>query len=451
MDRATDHPLDHQMIIDDPATSTFKVNRRALVDPEVLLEERQRVFEQVWLYVGHASEVAQPGDFVSRTLAGRSLILCRDESGLVRVWLNSCTHRGATVCREAQGSGRFLKCFYHAWTFDLAGELVALPDEEAYGPGFDRSALALAAPPRTDEYRGFVFVSFNADVVRLDEYLGGAREYLDLVCDQADAGMAVLPGTQEYSIKANWKLLVENSIDGYHAMPTHATYMEYLLGAMKKASEESGVPLPPMVIQGGGKDLGNGHAVIEYGAPWARPVARWAPPLDPALRPRIEARRAELVAQHGEAWAGRMCDTSRNLLIFPNLIINDIMAVTIRTFEPLTPELMHVRAWELAPVDEDPVLHDVRLDNFLTFLGPGGLATPDDVEALECCQRGFSTWQELPWSDISRGIGKERPAITDELQMRAFWRRWNQLMTGDPAAVGSGAPEQQRLRVVSSR
>ncbi len=449
MDQVTDHPLDQEMIIDDPATSTFRVNRRAMVDPAVLAEEQHRVFEQVWLYLGHASEVAQPGDFVTRSLAGRSLILCRDESGRVRVWLNSCTHRGATVCREAQGNGRFLKCFYHAWTFDLAGQLVTLPDEEAYGPGFDRSRLALAAPPRTDEYRGFVFVSFNADVQRLDDYLGRAREYLDLVCDQADAGMAVLPGTQEYSIKANWKLLVENSIDGYHAMPTHATYMEYLLGAMKKASEQSGLAMPPLAIHGGGKDLGNGHAVIEYGAPWARPVARWAPPLDPALRPRIEARRAELVAKHGEAWASRMCDTSRNLLIFPNLIVNDIMAVTIRTFAPMTPDLMHVRAWELAPIGEDPVLHEVRLDNFLTFLGPGGLATPDDVEALECCQRGFSTWRELPWSDISRGIGKEHPAITDELQMRVFWRRWNQLMTGEPAAAGAGG--QQRLRVVASQ
>jgi p-cumate 2,3-dioxygenase alpha subunit len=143
-----------------------------------------------------------------------------------------------------------------------------------------------------------------------------------------------------------------------------------------------------------------------------------------------------------------MCETSHNLLIFPNLIINEIMAVTVRAFEPLTPDFMHVRAWELAPAEEGEALHAARLDNFLTFLGPGGLATPDDVEALECCQRGFSTWRELEWSDISRGMGKDHPAITDELQMRAFWRRWSELLSATP---GGTSTADSRLRVVGSR
>ena len=82
---------------------------------------------------------------------------------------------------------------------------------------------------------------------------------------------------------------------------------------------------------------------------------------------------------------------SRNLLIFPNLIIIDlVMGMVVRTFEPLAPDYQHVTAWQLAIRDEDPELRRLRLDNFLTFWGPGGLATPDDVEALECCQRGFA-------------------------------------------------------------
>jgi p-cumate 2,3-dioxygenase alpha subunit len=425
--------MDSPFIIDDPAHATFRVNRRTMVDPEILAAERATIFDRTWLYLGHESEVAQPGEYVSRTVGGRSLVLCRDQQGELRVWLNSCTHRGATVCRETKGHGRFLTCFYHAWSFDLAGNLAALPDAEAYGPGFDRSALALAAPPRFDSYRGFVFVAYDPAVPDLAEHLAGAREYLDLVCDQSDGAMTILPGTQEYSIQANWKLLVENSIDGYHAMSTHATYMDYLMTAMRRAAEAMGEELAPPALTGHAVDLGNGHAVIEYNAPWARPVARWAPPLDPDLREPISSRRAALVARHGAERARRICDTSRNLLIFPNLIVNDIMAVTVRTFEPIDPGYMHVRAWELAPADESGVLHQVRLDNFLTFLGPGGLATPDDVEALECCQRGYTTWRELPWSDISRGMAQERPGITDEHQMRVFWRRWHELIGGGPA------------------
>lgn len=439
--------MDERFVLDDPTHSTFRVHRRAMVDPLVLAEERERVFDQVWLYVGHESEVATPGDYLTRTVGGRAIILCRDEAGTVRVWLNSCSHRGANVCREAEGHGRFLKCFYHAWTFDLAGQLVALPDDDAYGTGFDRSALALSSPPRVEVYRGFVFTSFNPNVISLVDYLADAREYLDLVCDQSETGLRILSGTQEYSIRANWKLLVENSIDGYHAMSTHATYMEYLMGAMRKAAAEQGEELAPPNLHGGGFDLGNGHAVIEYNAPWARPVARWAPPLDPALKAPIAARQSELLAAYGPERAARICNTSRNLLIFPNLIVNDIMAVTVRTFEPISPDLMHVRAWELAPLVEDPALHAARLDNFLSFLGPGGLATPDDVEALECCQRGFSTWRELPWSDISRGAGKTHPNITDEAQMRAFWRRWQELLDTDPAKA---AAPKANLRAVAS-
>ena len=89
---------------------------------------------------------------------------------------------------------------------------------------------------------------------------------------------------------------------------------------------------------------------------------------------------------------------------------------------------MEVNAWALAPIDESAEDSALRLDNFLTFLGPGGFATPDDVEMLETCQRGFAN-REVAWSDISRGMKRERPALTDELQMRAFWRRWNHLMT----------------------
>ena len=104
------------------------------------------------------------------------------------------------------------------------------------------------------------------------------------------------------------------------------------------------------------------------------------------------------------------------------------MAVTVRTFFPVSPDYMEVNAWALAPVDESAEDSALRLDNFLTFLGPGGFATPDDVEMLESCQRGFAN-REIAWSDISRGMKRERPSMTDELQMRAFWRRWNQLMT----------------------
>jgi p-cumate 2,3-dioxygenase alpha subunit len=114
------------------------------------------------------------------------------------------------------------------------------------------------------------------------------------------------------------------------------------------------------------------------------------------------------------------------MLIFPNLVVNDIMAVTVRTFMPTAPDRMDVTAWEMAPRAELPQLRQRRLDSFLTFLGPAGFATPDDVEALESCQQGFTSGG-VEWNDISRGMARE-PEGNDEAQMRVFWRRWARQM-----------------------
>jgi benzoate/toluate 1,2-dioxygenase alpha subunit len=123
--------------------------------------------------------------------------------------------------------------------------------------------------------------------------------------------------------------------------------------------------------------------------------------------------------------------SSRNLVVFPNLAIVDlIMGITIRTYYPVAPGFMEVSAWSLQPSDDDPDLRDMRQENFLTFWGPAGLATPDDIEALERCQLGFAAWEFAPWSDISRGMVRSQPNFADELQMRTFWREWDRRMTG---------------------
>jgi p-cumate 2,3-dioxygenase alpha subunit len=238
--------------------------------------------------------------------------------------------------------------------------------------------------------------------------------------------MEIVHGSQVYSIRANWKLLVENSIDGYHALPTHQRYMSFL-------AEIGGMDLQKVTrLRGEAKAWGNGHSVIEYEPPWGRVVARWAPYFGEAKKAELETVQKKLAERFGPEWAYRVAQTSRNLQIFPNLIINDIMSVTVRTFFPVSPDYMEVSAWALAPKEESPENRALRLDNFLTFLGPGGFATPDDVEMLESCQKGFRN-REVMWSDISRGMKRAKPATTDELQIRTFWRRWHELLTLSPA------------------
>jgi p-cumate 2,3-dioxygenase alpha subunit len=101
------------------------------------------------------------------------------------------------------------------------------------------------------------------------------------------------------------------------------------------------------------------------------------------------------------------------------------MAITVRTFYPERPDFMTINSWALGSRDETAMLRKIRLSNFLEFLGPGGFATPDDIEALQGCQRGYRTTGEAGWNDISRGMLKDVPASDDEEQMRVFWREWN--------------------------
>ena len=411
------------LIAEDEKLGLFQVARKAFTDSTIMDAEYDAIFNKCWLYIGHESEVAKKGDFVRRLVAKRNLIFNRDTSGTLNAFFNTCPHRGAEVCREPKGNAKHFQCFYHGWIFSAEGKLKSLPGADRYSGDFKNQDRGNLVPvPRFANYRGLCFVNFDVGACTLEEYLGNAKEYLDLVVDQSAEAMTIISGQQDYAIRANWKLLVENSNDGYHAATTHATYLDYLANTRAIGNE--------VALKGIGKELGGGHAVLEYTAPWGRPIANWIPPWGEEGRKEMDAIHAKLVELHGQEKADRICFKNRNLLIFPNLVINDIMALTFRTFYPAAPNYMSVTGWALAPAAETEWARKYRLDNFLEFLGPGGFATPDDVEALESCQAGYANSLEngTGWNDISKGMGMDA-SYDDEVQMRSFWKEWNRRVT----------------------
>jgi phenylpropionate dioxygenase-like ring-hydroxylating dioxygenase large terminal subunit len=334
------------------------------------------------------------------------------------------------VCPERGGNRRRFACMYHGWVYNNDGSLAAVPGEDAYTDAFDKSTLGLKTPAQFDQYRGFWFLNLDPQAPSLREYLQRATDYIDLVIDQSPSGeMEILPGTQEYDVAANWKLMVENSVDDYHLPTTHSTWLNFMKnsGVTIEAPKEPGLVLP---TKGYAVDLGNGHFTTDNVNFRGRPVAKWISLYGEAAKSEIDAIRAELVQRLGEARATRIADTNRNLVIFPNLVINDGSSVTVRTFYPNGVDRMHVTAWALGPVEESESARARRLDAFLTFYGPGGFATPDDVEALEMVQKGLANWQDDRWSEMSRGMGrKETEQLnSDEYHLRLFWRKWNSMM-----------------------
>ena len=407
------------LIIDDSERGVFRYHRSSLTSSRILELERERIFDRCWLYLGHESEVERPGDYRRRTVAGRPLFFVRGRDEQVRVFLNTCPHRGALICRHDEGNARVFQCFYHAWTFSTDGELVGMPDAAGYGKAFDREEMGLRSPPRVDSYRGFYFVSFNEHVEDLRTYLAGAREYIDLLADQSDAGMKVSRGSHRFSIRSNWKLMSENGIDGYHLMPVHQTYFEYINNLVK---EIPGAGLPEDWQPGPVRALGNGHAVGINRGSAGRTVAHWHPLLGEDTKEEIASIRERLAERFGEERAYRIADNDRFIVIYPNLFIYDLEYASIKVFWPTAPDRTEVTAWSLVPSEHSSVLLTRRLETSFSLMGPGGFVLPDDVETIESCQAGLQA-SEVEWSDVSRGMHRQA-STADELQMRVFWRQW---------------------------
>ena len=408
---------------------TFRVHRDAYRDEGVFRRECEVLWGQGWLFLGHATEVPEPGDFKVRTLGGRELIFLRDVNGVLRVFLNSCPHRGTALCREPEGNVRRLRCFYHAWTFDTEGQLVSLPGPDAYPEDSQfRDRLGLRPVAQLDTVRDFVFVSFNPEAPPLLQYLGEAADYLAMVADHSGAGMRVLPGTQQYMTRANWKLLVENAMDGYHFAPSHATFLDYLKSTGYVTSDEGGRVEP----------LAGGHQVSVLAQHGGRIGLTWEPRFGEAERVRIEANRNEIFTRLGPERGSMVADDFKILHVFPNLLLFDIEGISIRMLEPVAPGVTEVSAWMLAPVDESAETTELRIKTLVSFIGPGGLATPDDLEAQEAIQRAIGATagdvrDNIDWNDVSRGMEADMNdgpiRSVDEGRVRHFWRRWDELVS----------------------
>jgi benzoate/toluate 1,2-dioxygenase alpha subunit len=402
-------PSASEYFVEDTGQGRFRLNPRAYIDPAVFAAEQRAIFDRCWLYLGHASEVPGQGDFVTRRVGGRPLILVRGSDDTVRAFLNVCSHRGSTVCRDRRGNAKAWTCFYHSWSYDNCGTLLGLPNPEAYGPAFDTRELGLVQV-RLENYRGLLFVCYSPDSAGLIDYLAGAKEMLDLILDRTQGeGLAVLHGTHEYGIRANWKALMENTMDGYHLFQMHRRFMTDYMQKVLNVNASRAV-----FDSGGVYDLGNGHAMFEHAA------------LGGSAN--VDAdKRALFESKYGKARAERMLGKIRQLSLFPNTLFIELWQ-SIRTINPVSQDRMEVSAWALMERQDDPELRERRLAMYTAFLGPCGFATPDDIEALELCHQNYSSVPEMRHLDMSRGMTKNHQIADDELQLRVFWKRWRELL-----------------------
>jgi phenylpropionate dioxygenase-like ring-hydroxylating dioxygenase large terminal subunit len=136
--------IDYKHLVQDD-----RIHASLYTDPRVFDDEMERIFHRGWVFVGHASEVPRPGDYVTRTVGTEPVIMVRAGDGQISVLVNRCRHRGTMVCPADRGHARTLTCPYHGWTYDLRGELLGVPYPGGYAD-FDKSANGLPRAPRVD-------------------------------------------------------------------------------------------------------------------------------------------------------------------------------------------------------------------------------------------------------------------------------------------------------------
>lgn len=394
-----------------------RVHSAIYTSPEIFEEEMEKIFHRGWVYVGHTSEIPQPGDYITRVIGRQPMIMTRDEDGQVHLLLNRCRHRGNTVCQFEQGNSMYFRCAYHGWTYNNRGDLVAVSFPSGYDEFFHKEEYGLTPVPRMAMYRGLVFGSLSPTGITLDEHLGEpCKRMIDLFMDASPEGeIEVRGGALKVVYYGNWKF---QGGDGLHASFVHKS----LFDVRRKRSGESG----PRSAEGRyARDLGMGHVMLDNlaVADHQLPDTPWAREYRAAMERRYGKERADFIIR---------TNGDPHLIGFPNW---HLVTSHVRIIVPLaanhTEELFQAALLKGVP----PEINALRLRQVENFWGASGGGNPDDVEIFERNMVGLSAEVD-PWVLLARGLHRERvdvdgtiySDITDETTQRGQLRHWKRLM-----------------------
>jgi phenylpropionate dioxygenase-like ring-hydroxylating dioxygenase large terminal subunit len=392
-----------------------QISREIFVNDAVYQEELERVFARAWLFVGHESQIPNPGDYFVSGMGEESVILCRDRAGKVHVFLNSCRHRGMKVCRYDEGNTPVFTCPYHGWSFGTDGKLVGVPYmREAYHNSLDKSQWGLV------------------EVAQLCLYKGS-------VCD---GGTEILGGVQKWRVPCNWKFPAENfSGDSYHNI-SHRSVDLVNIGPSGSSRRDLSELAQARKLHIAFPD--RGHQTTSYLLPKVAPVG------DAYQQSSVVAdyfRECEAARRRRGDW-GRMIALVGE--IFPNTAMLSRQPRTLAVWHPRGAHETEVWRWFLVDRAAPQEVKDFLRDYYIRYSGPAGMTEQDDMENwnyAHAASRGTIA-RRYPYS-YEQGMGhavenyeceglRVPGSVTDlteakssEHNLRNLYRRWAEFMEAE--------------------
>lgn len=426
-----------------------RVHRDLYTDPDIFDLEMDRVFGRAWIYVGHESQVRNPGDFATTRIGRQPVVLARHKDGSLQVLHNRCAHRGALVVGADKGNAEAFVCCYHGWTYDTDGRLIDVPLQHGYPEHFDPSdpKTAMVRVPRVASHRGFVFASLAADGPGLAEYLGHMTTSLDDMVDRApDDDLELAGGVFKHAYDGNWKLYLENLCDAAHPLFVHHSSIE--------AAREQ----PDDAYSDGSGEIAI-RQMRQNGAPyefWENAVGIWTYPnghsylgdyhddekLVAAKRDPSFAEYVDILEQKkGKQRAQEILEVGRwNSNVYPNLSFMSQFR-QLRVIHPISVNRteVHTYCFRLKGAPEK-LWHDtIRFANIVN--GTGSPVLTDDLETYGRIGTAMVS-KGTDWLEIGRGYTSDKPGdhggregvnSTSEVYIRNMFDAWLGLMTAEAA------------------
>jgi len=416
-----------------------EVHRDVYVSEEVFQLEMEHMFPNSWVYVGHDSQVPNPGDYFGTTIGTQPILLVRHTDGKVHVLHNRCPHKGTRITSETCGNtGKFFRCPYHAWSFKTDGSLLAIPLKKGYeNTGFEQSHAAPGMAPvrHVRNYRGFVFAKINDGGLDFEEFFGESLSSFDNMVDRSPVGqLKVAGGVLRYMHNCNWKMLVENQTDTCHPMVAHESSAGTVVEVWKKAPPGTKKPMAVEIIapfmspyeffENMGIriwDNGHGHTGVHHSIHSDYSA--------------VPGYFDKMTAAYGEERAKAILNENRhNTVYFPNIMIKGPIQL-LRHFKPIAANKTLVESWTFQLVDAPDMLLERTLMYNRLINAPTSIVGHDDLEMYERAQEGLHSngneWVNLQRLYSPDEAGQTNVAVngTSEWPMRHQFRAWSKFMT----------------------